>query len=321
MNCRINVETMPELIARAAALLRQGGVVAFPTETVYGLGANALDPTAIARIYEIKQRPRSSPLIVHVSSIAMARDLVTDWPDKAEILSRHFWPGPLTLVLPKSARVPPELTAGLETVGLRMPAHPIALALIEQAGVPIAAPSANRFTHLSPTSAQHVENGLGAAVDLIIAGGPAQVGIESTVLSLAQELPLLLRPGMITRTEIEKCIGPIGMSDTALDAVAGAHPSPGMHEKHYAPRTPLYVVRGSEGLPPSGRGAYLFLTAPGDAKYTVAMPHDPGDYARVLYDTLHRQDQEGWDWLAVEQAPESAEWAGIVDRLKRAAIR
>ena len=315
------METTPELIARGAALLRQGGVVAFPTETVYGLGANALDPIAIARIYEIKQRPRSSPLIVHVSSIAMARDLVIDWPDKAEILARRFWPGPLTLVLPKSARVPRELTAGLETVGLRMPAHPIALALIEQAGVPIAAPSANRFTHLSPTSAQHVESGLGAAVDLILAGGPSQVGIESTVLSLALELPMLLRPGMITRTEIENCIGPIGVLDTVLNTVDGAHPSPGMHEKHYSPQTPLYIVRGSEGLPPSGRGVYLFLTVPGVARHSVPMPHEPSDYARVLYDTLHRQDEEGWDWLAVEQAPESAEWAGIVDRLKRAAIR
>ncbi len=315
------METTPELIARGAALLRQGGVVAFPTETVYGLGANALDPVAIARIYEIKQRPRSSPLIVHVSSLAMARDLVIDWPDKAEVLARRFWPGPLTLVLPKSDRVPLDLTAGLGTVGLRMPAHPIALALIEQAGVPIAAPSANRFTRLSPTSALHVESGLGAAVDLILAGGPSQVGIESTVLSLAQELPLLLRPGMITRTEIENCIGPIGVLETSLNTGAGAHASPGMHEKHYSPRTPLHIVRGSEGLPPTGRGVYLFLTAPGLAEHAVSMPHEPSDYARVLYDTLHRQDEEGWDWLAVEQAPEGADWAGIVDRLKRAAIR
>ena len=311
------MDGLAELIARGAALLRHGGVVAFPTETVYGLGANALDPAAIGRIYEIKQRPRTSPLIVHVSSIEMARILVSVWPDKAETLARQFWPGPLTLVLPKSPQVPKALTAGLETVGLRMPAHPVALALIEQAGVPIAAPSANRFTQLSPTDASHVERSLGAAVDLIIPGGPSQIGIESTVLSLAQQLPLLLRPGMITQTQIEDAIGPIGV----LSEATGAHPSPGMQERHYSPRTPLYLVDSLKALPKVGRGVYLFLTEAGSAAVAVPMPQNPGDYARILYQTLHRYDLEAWDWIAVERPVGGADWVGIVDRLSRASIR
>ena len=194
------------MIDRAAAIIRAGGVVAFPTETVYGLGANALDPAAIRKIYQIKQRPATSPLIVHVSSIEMAKDLTSSWPPAAQALANAFWPGPLTLVLPRSGVVPNELTAGLNTVGIRMPAHPTALALIEAAQVPIAAPSANRFMQLSPTTAQHVREGLGAAVDLILDGGATQVGIESTVLSLAGAQPVLLRPGMITQQQIRMAI-------------------------------------------------------------------------------------------------------------------
>jgi len=312
------VESAEELIARGAALLRGGGVVAFPTETVYGLGANALDPIALARVYEIKGRPRTSPLIVHVASIAMAREMVAVWPEKAEALARRFWPGPLTLVLPKSGIVPMDLTAGLDTVGVRMPAHPVALALIAQAGVPVAAPSANRFMALSPTSAAQVRAGLGSAVDLILEGGVPEVGIESTVLSLVGDVPVLLRPGMISRAEIETCIGPVRLLDGDLEA---AHPSPGLHARHYAPRTPLYLVDGVAGLPETGRGVYLFLTDVGGTRNAVPMPLDPHDYARTLYGTLHRLDGDGWDWIGVERPGGAAEWAGIVDRLERASIR
>src|SRR3984957_15159814 len=194
-------------IGRAAVLICAGELVAFPTETVYGLGANALDAAAIDKIYAAKGRPPGSPLIVHVSSLEMARSLVREWPEGAEKLARVFWPGPLTLVLPKQPHVPDRLTAGLGTVGVRMPAHPIAQALIEEAGVPIAAPSANRFTELSPTTAQHVLDGLGDCVAMALDGGRTTVGIESTVLSIVGPDAVLLRPGMVTKGEIEPGIG------------------------------------------------------------------------------------------------------------------
>src|SRR6266849_3900973 len=182
---------------RAAALIRAGELVAFPTETVYGLGANALDPAAVAKIYAAKGRPSGSPLIVHVDSVEMARGLAREWPEKAERLAQRFWPGPLTLVLPKQPHVPDALTAGMDTVGIRMPGNPIALALIREAGLPVAAPSANRFSELSPTTAQHVRDAMGNRVAMVLDGGRTTVGIESTVLSLAGPEAILLRPGMI----------------------------------------------------------------------------------------------------------------------------
>jgi len=289
-------------VARAAALIREGKLVAFPTETVYGLGANALDPAAVGRIFQAKGRPRSSPLIVHVDSIRMARSLVTCWPDSAQKLADRYWPGPLTLVLPKQSHVPDIVTAGLPTVGLRMPAHPLALELIRTAGVPIAAPSANRFTELSPTAAAHVPEAL---ADFVLDGGPARVGIESTVLSLVGE-PTLLRPGVIPLPEIEAAIGPVR---TARSKPAGPHPSPGMHARHYLPRTPLYLGE----LPSSGRGAYL--------RIGVEMPADPLAYAAALYETLHRLDADALDWIAIELPPDTPEWSGVLDRLRRAATR
>jgi L-threonylcarbamoyladenylate synthase len=289
----------------AAGLIRAGELVAFPTETVYGLGANALDPAAIEKIYLAKGRPATSPLIVHVSSIEMARSLVREWPERAEQLARVFWPGPLTLVLPKKPHVPDRLTAGLDTVGVRMPAHPIAQALISEAGVPIAAPSANLFGGLSPTTAQHVREAFGDGVAMVLDGGRTTVGIESTVLSLAGPEAVLLRPGMVTQQEIEAVIGPVRVLKQAPE---GAHSSPGLHARHYSPKTPLILIEAGK-LPASGRGICL------------PMPGDPREYAAVLYERLHAADAEGWDWIALEQLPDTEEWSAIRDRLERASYR
>ena len=305
----------PTNLTSAAALIRSGQLVAFPTETVYGLGANALDPSAIEKIYAAKGRPAESPLIVHVDSVEMARSLVRDWPEQASTLAQHFWPGPLTLVLPKQPHVPDRLTAGLDTVGIRMPSNPIALELIRAAGVPIAAPSANRFTELSPTTAQHVRDSLGDSVAMILDGGPTTVGIESTVLSLAGPDALLLRPGMVTREQIEEMIGPVRIT---AEATGTPHASPGMYPRHYSPSTPLVLVdRGK--LPSSGRGAYLWIENPADAARSIRMPADPYAYAAALYAKLHDADAERWDWIAVERPPQHPAWAAILDRLERAA--
>lgn len=291
-------------LTKAAELIRAGELVAFPTETVYGLGANALDPAAIEKIYAAKGRPASSPLIVHVSSIEMARGLVREWPEQAEQLARVFWPGPLTLVLPKAPHVPNELTAGLDTVGIRMPAHPMALALIEEAGVPIAAPSANRFMELSPTSAEHVREALGDRVAMVLEGGRTAVGIESTVLSLAGSHAVLLRPGMVTQQEIEAVIGPVRVLEQSPE---GAHASPGLHRRHYSPKTPLILLEPGQ-LPPTNGGGIC-----------LEMPSDPREYAAVLYERLHEADGQGFDWIALERPPNDPEWAAIRDRLERAA--
>jgi len=310
-------------IDHAARLLRAGRLVAFPTETVYGLGANALDAEAVARIYAVKRRPATSPLIVHVASIEMAQSLVADWPEIADRLARRFWPGPLTLVLEKQLDkqpvVPPIVTAGLPTVGLRMPAHPIALALIRAAGVPLAAPSANRFTQLSPTTADHVRRGLGSDVDFILDGGPCQVGIESTVLSLAEPTPILLRPGGISRTELEAVVGPIASSQ---EVQPGAHPAPGMHPRHYSPRTTLYLVTNGR-LPDQGQGIYLQHQHPPSREsiQTIQMPAAAADYAAALYEVLHQADAGSYNWIAVDLPPSTPEWEAIHDRLKRAATK
>ncbi|HXS96776.1 MAG TPA: L-threonylcarbamoyladenylate synthase [Candidatus Limnocylindrales bacterium] len=292
-----------ENIARAAEFIRAGKLVAFPTETVYGLGANALDAGAVSRIFEAKKRPRTSPLIVHVASIEMAREFAAEWPDAAEALARRYWPGPLTLVLPKRACIPDIVTAGLPTAGLRMPAHPVALDLIRAAGVPIAAPSANRFTELSPTAAAHVREEL---ADCVLDGGPARIGIESTVLSLAGAATLL-RPGVIPLPEIEALIGQVTV---AVEAGAGAHAAPGMHARHYRPATLLLLIGEGDAVP-EGRGARL--------RIGIEMPADPLAYAASLYETLHRLDAEGWEWIAVERPPDAPEWSGVLDRLRRAA--
>ncbi len=295
----MTLAAMTFLIEQAAALLRAGKLVAFPTETVYGLGANALDPKAVARIFQAKGRPLSSPLIVHVDvGRRWLGNSRSEWTDVAETLALHFWPGPLTIVVPKRPVIPDIVTAGLPSVGLRMPAHPMALELLRTSAIPLAAPSANRFTQLSPTTAEHVRASLGDAVDMILDGGPCAVGIESTVISLAGVHPRILRPGMISQREIETLIGPVGTG-------AGSE-SPGQHPKHYSPRT--RVVLGDS--PATGRGVRL------DASN---MPANPADYAERLYRVLHELDAEAYDWIAIELPPDTQEWAGVRDRLLHSA--
>lgn len=275
-------------------------MVAFPTETVYGLGANALDEAAVDRIFCAKGRPATSPLIVHCADAAMARKYAANWPEAAEKLAERFWPGPLTLVLPKAAAIPLRVTAGLETVGLRVPRHPVALALLRAAQVPIAAPSANPFQGLSPTQAGHV---LDTLADLILEGGPSEVGIESTVLSLVGA-PTLLRPGMVTLAQLEEALGVTILRGPAVGGER-AHASPGQHGLHYSPRTPLYLLQPGDPNPP-GRGVRLVL------------PSDADSYARDLYAALHEADRQGWEWIAVAAPPETQDWDAIRDRLKRA---
>jgi L-threonylcarbamoyladenylate synthase len=303
-------------IRRAAELIRHGKLVAFPTETVYGLGANALDANAVARVFEVKGRPSSSPVIVHVSDLEMVGRVASSWSEKARILAEGFWPGPLTLVVPKRADVPDIVTAGLPTVGVRMPAHPVALALIETAQVPVAAPSANRFTQISPTTAEHVRQGLGDLVDYILDGGPCRVGIESTVLSLVDKLPVLLRPGGVSRQQIEELIGRIA---SAGHQSIGSHPAPGMHPRHYSPRTQLYLVQEGQ-VPTQGTGSYLQIKCPPQTRVheIVEMPNHPAEYAARLYGVLHALDAKGYDWIAVETPSSGGEWEAVLDRLRRA---
>jgi L-threonylcarbamoyladenylate synthase len=254
----------------------------------------------------LKGRPATSPLIVHAASIEMAQTLVTEWPPEAEKLARRYWPGPLTLVLTKAAGIPDIVTAGLPTVGVRVPNHPLALALIREAGVPIAAPSANRFTGLSATTAEHVREAFGDAVQ-VIDGGPCQVGIESTVVSINVGKITLLRPGMISIEDVERASAP---------GINAAHPAPGMHARHYSPRTPLVLT--SE---PDARGAYLWISLPAQAAHSVQMPSTPDGYAARLYSVLHELDREGWPVISVEPLPDTVEWAPIRDRLQRAASK
>lgn len=292
--------------------------MAFPTETVYGLGANALDAAAVDRIYRAKGRPANAPLIVHVATVEQARGLAAEWPAQADALAAAFWPGPLTLVVRKLAAIPDRVTAGLPTVGLRIPAHPVAKALLEEAGVPIAAPSANRFMGVSPTQAAHVWSSLGEAADLVLEGGSSQVGLESTVLSLVATPPLLLRLGMIRQDQIEAVIGPVMAASLQEGSPEVAHASPGMHARHYSPRTPLFVAAEGEPLP-QGRRFTLWWQHPPAAGESLRLPPDPEGYARELYRALHAADATGADFIVIEAPPTGLEWEAIWDRLHRAA--
>jgi L-threonylcarbamoyladenylate synthase len=296
------------VISEAAEAILAGKLVAFPTETVYGLGANATDPAAVEGIFLAKGRPKTSPLIVHVASIEMARRLSRAWPAVAEALAQRFWPGPLTLIVPKASFIPDGVTAGLDSVGLRMPDHPIALELIQKAGVPIAAPSANKFTELSPTTAAHVRASFGPEM-IVLDGGPCRVGIESTVFHV--EGLRILRPGMISREQIEDIVGPVQEENES----AGPHLSPGQHARHYQPRTRLLLTSEL----PEGRGAYLWTDLERAAALPLRMPTDPEHYAAVLYSTLHDLDRQNFEWIAVQTLPADPSWDGIRDRLSRAA--
>ena len=310
-------------IERAVQILNTGGLVAFPTETVYGLGADARSSHAVQRIFRAKGRPPTNPLIVHVSGVAMAKLYAAEWPDTARRLAQTFWPGPLTLVLPRYRTVAPEVSAGLDTVGLRMPNHPLALELIRRFDGPIAAPSANRSNHVSPTTAQHVRDELGRDVDLVLDGGPCDVGIESTVLDLTTTpRPVLLRLGGITRAAIEAVIGAIDAPDVVTEVTTPAK-GPGQHERHYAPRTNAYRVEPTElaGIR-SRANAGVIVLGESDRVVrqdsTVSMPASPESYAHHLYAVLREVDAMALDAIYIEMPPDEPRWAAVRDRLTRA---
>jgi L-threonylcarbamoyladenylate synthase len=315
----------PVRIAEAAAVLRAGGLVAFPTETVYGLGANALDPGAVAKIFAAKGRPASNPLIVHVPDVDAARMLVTDWPDAAQRLAERFWPGPLTLVLPRSAVVPEIVTAAGPTVAVRVPAHPVALALLRACRLPLAAPSANRSTQLSPTRGEHVLSGLGDRIDVLLDAGPTQGGLESSVVDVTTPQPTLLRPGLVTLAQLEAIVGAVVALAPSLAAPVR---SPGLSAKHYAPRTPLELAAdgrarvcalGEQGL----RVGWVTWAGSGTegalAAAMVAMPCDAESYSAQIYATLHTLDAQGLDRIVVDLPPLTGAWLAVHDRLRRAA--
>lgn len=302
----------PSAIRAAAEVLRAGGLVAFPTETVYGLGANALDAAAVARVFEAKGRPATNPVIVHVARASDVLNVCAEWPATAARLAERFWPGPLTLVVPKSAAVPEIVTAGGNTVAVRCPNHPVARLLIELAGVPVAAPSANRSTELSPTRAEHVVKSLNGRIDFVLDGGACSGGIESTVVDVTGSVPRVLRPGLISAPQIVQVVGHVEIGASA----EGVARSPGQMARHYSPRTPLVLSEDPDAaqqrLKEQGLRARVFGSR--------SMPSDPDRYARELYATLHDLDAEGWDCIVVELPPDTPEWAGVRDRLRRAAV-
>lgn len=313
------------IVYQAADVLRAGWLVAFPTETVYGLGAHALDPEAVHRIFEAKGRPATNPLIVHVCDESMLGLVVADWPPLAAKLARQFWPGPLTLVLPKNSAIPDILTGGGPTVAVRMPAHPVALALIRESQMPLAAPSANRSSELSPTTAEHVWKGLEGRIDLILDAGPTQSGIESTVLDLTSNPPTLLRPGPIAVAEIEAVIGPIHIGRTIPRN--GPLPSPGLMERHYAPKTPLELFASraeleerANSLVASGQTIKKVLLS-GVDQAAIVMPTNHDQYAARLFAELHSLDSLRLNRILVEMPPETDVWLAVRDRLTRAAAK
>ena len=316
----------PTVIAQAAGLLAQGGLVAFPTETVYGLGADATNPAALQKIFDAKGRPASNPLIVHVNGLPMARQLVTEWPTLAQKLSVTFWPGPLSLVLKRSSTVPDLVTAGHNTVAIRMPDHPVALALITALGRPIAAPSANRSTGISPTLAQHVVSSLGDKVDLVLDAGPARVGIESSVIDLTGPVPVLLRPGWLTPTMLEQVTeGHVRPSDPASTSHGPdqAARSPGQMALHYAPVTPVILSLPFSATTGSAAQALLIIGHPEAAEMPGPalrrLLSNPQEAAHALYAQLHEWDRLGLERIVIIPPPDTPEWTAILDRLRRAA--
>lgn len=321
-------DLLRKAVAQASLFLKTDRLVGLPTETVYGLAANAFNAKAVAHIFEVKGRPALNPIIVHVASLEMARQCVATWPELAEKMAAAFWPGPLTLVLPKTALIPGIVTAEGPTVGIRWPSHPVMQAVIQACGFPLAAPSANTSNRISPTTAQHVWEDLGNKIPLILDGGPCQIGIESTVLDLSQSPPRLLRPGMLHAESITAVIGQI-----RLDSDPGGEKlrSPGMLKKHYAPKAKLVVTHCHDGLELEKiiEGFRLthsnihVLTLNGLTPNTPVarigvMPREPLAFARCLYSELHRCDTHGADLILMQAPPETPPWRAIHDRLKRA---
>jgi len=319
-----------DVIARAVGILRGGGLVGFPTETVYGLGAVAQNSTAVARIFIAKGRPASNPLIVHVANATDAERLVTAWPDTAARLTERFWQGPLTLVLPKSGAVPDIVTAGGPTVAVRMPAHSVALALLRAIGLPVAAPSANRSTSLSPTRAEHVLRDLDGRIELVLDAGPTSGGLESTVLDLTTKPPRLLRPGLVAPGEIEAVIGTITCSAQETTEEQQQLLSPGMMARQYTPSAPLETVSDDgwgrvKSLCRSGQKVgWLTFATPAKRRLhgliAIVMPRDPGAYATRLYAVLHGLDDHGVERIVAALPPDTEEWLAVRDRLRRAAV-
>ena len=307
----------------AAQHLRQGGVVAFPTETVYGLGADAFNPMAVARVFEVKGRPHFDPLIVHIEHVDQLARLTSRVPPWALLLAERFWPGPLTLVLPRAGRVPDLVTAGLPTVAVRLPDHPVALRLIRETGSPIAAPSANLFGQVSPVTAAHVRDQLGGLVDVVLDGGACRVGVESTILSLVTPRPTLLRPGGVPLEEIEKIIGPVHCP--ASTAGAPNRPlAPGCLPSHYAPRTRLWLRQPPGASPVQGRVGLLTLqqNPTRDQGFAVVEELSPSaslrEAAANLYSALRKLDKLGLDAILADLVPEHGLGLAINDRLRRA---
>lgn len=324
-------------VDRASALLRAGEIVALPTETVYGLAANAHDKKAVARLFAAKGRPAHNPIIVHVANVAMARRCVASWPRAAQRLARAFWPGPLTLVLPKATTIPHIVTSGGATVGVRCPRHSFIRSVILECGFPLAAPSANRSTALSPTRAEHVRASLGGRIPLIVDGGPARVGIESTVVDLTARPLRVLRSGMIHRDALTAVLGVSG-GEIRIDQTEGGEPvagaprrSPGQLARHYAPRTPLALLEWNDeadlrrqvrrlGWARRAVQILAHTNIPGREGWggVGVIPRDPEGCAQALYAELHRCDQQGGAGIVIEAVPEDPRWEGIADRLRRA---
>jgi L-threonylcarbamoyladenylate synthase len=315
-------------LAESVRILAAGRLVAIPTETVYGLAANAFDARAVRRIFKAKGRPAHNPLIVHISSLGMARKCVSKWPKAATLLARAFWPGPLTMVLPKSKRIPGIITAGGDTVGLRYPSHPIAQRIIRTCGFPLAAPSANPSNALSPTTAEHVRLGLGGKIPLIVDGGACRVGIESTVVDLSGPIPRLLRPGIISLDELTRVLGsPVALGSTPGAAILR---SPGMLKKHYSPNAKLFVLKWKTapqlkkqlrqlGIACGKTWVLDWRKVPlGGFGSVIHMPKSAAGFSRHLYGTLFACDQAGAEYIVVQAPPNGENWRGVCDRLTRA---
>ncbi len=318
-------------VRRAAERLRAGEVVALPTETVYGLAANALDENAVAKIFQIKGRPANNPIIVHVASNKMAKACVRVWPELAEKFSKAFWPGPLTLVLPRAEKIPDNVTAAGATVGIRWPSHPFMQAVIRECGFPLAAPSANLSNQISPTNAEHVGAQLGEKISLIVDGGQSQVGIESTVLDLSVSPPHILRPGMIHAESLAAVCGEVTSDEWQVTSKETLR-SPGLLAKHYSPKAKLVILNWSDdvdlrsqlstfNVEPATIHVIAHTKIPAGEIFAdvSVMPHDAEAFARALYAELHRCDAAGAKWIVVETPPDLPEWSGIADRLRRAA--